>query len=70
MVRNVEAGVLKESMVGVMEFESGRANSPWTTLGIVRVSKRAHETVPVVEGGGLRRGAKGTLLRTERNALI
>ena len=68
VVRNLEAGVLKESMVGGMEFESGRANSPWTTLGIVRVSKRAHETVPVE--GGKRRGAKGTLLRTERNALI
>ena len=41
----------REEAYGRMEFESGRANSPWTTLGIVRVSKRAHETVPV-EGGG------------------
>ena len=39
----------REEAYGRMEFESGRANSPWTTLSIVRVSK---ETVPVLEGGG------------------
>ena len=38
----------------VGRYEIRNNNSPWTALGIVRVSKQTHETVPVGwgEGGG------------------
>ena len=32
---------------GVGRYEIRNNNSPWTALGIVRVSKQTHETVPV-----------------------